>query len=110
MAFINIDICIVFLSQFVDLIQWGDISIHRENSISDDDPHPGCFELLQLLLQVSHVQVFEASLLRLAQPDTIDDRCMIEGVTDDRVLRSEDSLEEACICVESTWEEDGIFK
>jgi hypothetical protein len=63
-----------------------------------------------LFLQVSHVEVFEASLLCFAETDSIDDRGMIQSVADDCVFRSENGLEETCVGIESAGEEDAVFE
>lgn len=34
---------------------------------------------------------------------------MVEGVTDDGILLTEDSLEETCVGIEATREQDAIF-
>ena len=41
---------------------------------------------LQLLLEIGHVVVGEAVARRLAQPDPIDDRRVVERIGDDGVL------------------------
>jgi len=40
MALINIDICIILLSEGIYFIEGCDVSVHREHSVSDDDSHP----------------------------------------------------------------------
>lgn len=109
-ALVHIDVRVVLLGQLVDLVERSDVPVHREHSVSDDHPHSRCLELLELLLEVGHVQVLEASLLRLAEADTVDDGGVVEGVTDDRVLGPEDSLEEARVGIEAAGEEDGVLE
>lgn len=55
MALVYVDVGIVFLGELVYSVQGGDIPIHGEHSVSDDDPLPGLLGGLQVLLQVLHV-------------------------------------------------------
>jgi hypothetical protein len=108
-ALVDIDVGVVLLSELVYLIEGRDVAVHREDAVSDDHPHAGLLRLLQLLLQVSHVQVLESILLRLAQPDPIDDRRVVQGVADHSILGTENGLEETGVSVETAGEEDAVF-
>lgn len=70
-------------------------------------PCPG--RLLELLLQVVHVAVGVAEPLGLGEADAVDDGGVVEGVGDDRVLRTEDGLEHAAVGVEAGGVEDRVL-
>ena len=53
-------------------------------------------------MRTCHVFVQISHLLRLAQSDSVDDRCVVELVTQDSVIRSQKNLENTCICIETT--------
>lgn len=109
-ALINIDVSVVLLSQLVNLVQRGDISIHREDSVSDDDSHPCLLRLLELFFQIGHIQVFEAELLSFTETDAVNNRGVVKGIADDCVLGTEDSLEETGIGIKSAGEKNGVFE
>ena len=70
---------------------------------------PGAGGFAQAALEVGHVVVVVAVALRLAEPDAVDDRGVVERVGDDRVLLAEQRLEEAAVGVEAGRVEDGVL-
>ena len=65
--------------------------------------------LLQLGLEVAHVDVLVDEALRLAQPHAVDDRGVVELVGEDRVVRAEQRLEDAAVRVEAGRVEDRVL-
>jgi len=54
--------------------------------------------------------MFISSLLSFAESNTVDDRGVIEGITNNSVFRTEYSLEEACVCIKTAGEENAILQ
>ena len=102
----------VFVGQRPDVLQPGDIAVHREGAVGGDDDlaravGPGLF---QLGLEVVHVGVGETVALGFAQPHAVDDRGMVQAVGDDGVLGPEQRLEDAAVGVEGGGEQDRVLK
>jgi hypothetical protein len=78
-------------------------TVHREHAVRrDHDPfRVRSLRLVQFGSKVPHVVVPVAVPLRLAQPDAVDDRGVIELVRDDRVLLAEEHFEEAAVRIET---------
>ena len=66
-----------------------------------EDVTAGGVRGLELGLQVRHVRVGIAEPLGLAEPDAVDDRRVVQGVTDDRVLLAQEALEDGAIRVKA---------
>ena len=62
----------VALGELVDLIEGSDVSVHGENSVSDDYSQTTVLCILKLLLENLHVHVLVAESARLAKSDSID--------------------------------------
>ena len=71
--FIDHDEGVVFLRQFVDLIERTHIAIHRENTIRSDNTEALCLRLFQFLLQIRHIAVCVAVTYRFAKTHAVDD-------------------------------------
>ena len=93
-----------------DLAELGEIAIHREHAIGDDDDAPGAALArgLQLRLEVVHVAIGEAEAAGLGEPDAIDDRGMVQRIRDDRILLAEQRLEHRAIGIEAGGKQDGV--
>lgn len=64
-------LCVIFLSQCTDLFQRGNISIHAEHTIRDDESVASRgVSVLQDVLKVGHVVVRVAVTLSLAQTNS----------------------------------------
>ena len=101
---------VVFVGEVADALQIGDEPIHREHPVGSDELEAGLggVGFLQLQLEVFEVVVLVTVALRLAEPDPVDDRRMIQLVGDDGILRAEQGLEQAAIGVETGGVEDGV--
>ena len=88
------------------------IAVHREDAVGGDqlEARAGRVGRLELRLEVGHVGVPVAVALRLAEPDAVDDRGVVELVGDDRVLGAEQGLEQAAIGVEAGRIEDRVLR
>ena len=100
----------VLLGQRHDFGQFRQIAIHRKDAIrrDHDEPRTISARLPQLRLEIVHVGVCVTVTLCLAKPDAVDDRGMVEGVGDHRVLWPQKRLEQAAIGIEAGGEEYGI--
>ena len=100
----------VSLGELADFRQPGDIAVHREHAVGRDqlEARARRVGLLQPRLQFVHVGIGEAIALRLAQPDAVDDRGVVERIGDDRVGLFEQRLEHAAVGVEAGREQDRV--
>ena len=71
---------VVLLSQPLDIRQRANVPVHGEDAVRDNETTPAVLGLGQHPLQVSHVLVFVAVLLRLTQTDSINDGGVIEFI------------------------------
>ena len=84
--------------------------VGADHAVGRDEARPRAGRLDQLRLQVRHVGVRVAQAPRLAQPDAVDDRRMVERVADHRVLGTEERLEQAAVGVEAGGVEDRVLR
>jgi hypothetical protein len=68
----------VGLCQVANGGQIGDVAVHTEDAIGDDQPEAGVTGLAQLCLKVVHVTVAIAEALRLAEADAVDDGGVVQ--------------------------------
>ena len=99
---------VVPLGQVADLAQAGDMPVHREDAVGGDQPPAGARRLDQARLQLVHVAVSVAQPSRLAEPDAVDDRGVVQLVGDDRVAVVQEHLEEAAVGIEAGRVEDRV--
>ena len=71
MAVIHEDHGVVFVGEFADRIERGQVAVHAEDAVGDDHADAPVLMLLQLPLQVLHVAMLVGVALGLAQPDTV---------------------------------------
>ena len=100
---------LMLLRQLNDLRQWGDVSIHREDPVRDNEPVRAALGLNEETLEVSHVQVLVAETLGLAETNTIDNGGMVELIRDDGVFSTENALKYSSIGVKAARVENGVF-
>ena len=100
----------VAVGQCANLLQFGDVSVHREHAVGRDElePRAGGIGLLEPILELVHVRVGEPIALGLREADAVDDRSVVEAVGDDRVGFVEQRLEHAAIGVETGGEDDRV--
>ena len=100
---------VVFLREVADLVHRGDVAVHREDAVGDDDAEPLGLGFLQAALEVCHVGVRVAVADRLAQAHAVDDGGMVERVGDDGVLGREQGLEHAAVGIEAGGIQNRVF-
>ena len=110
MTLVNHNQSVVLLCEVANLVHRGDVAVHREHAVGDDDAEALCLCLLQTLLQFLHVGVCVAVAFCLAKAHTVDDGCMVEGIADDGVLFREERLEHTAVSVEASGIEDGVLR
>ena len=108
MAFVDHHQRVVFVGERADLFQLGDMAVHREHAVGDDEPEAGVRRRFQAGLQFVHVGVGVAVALRLAQPHAVDDRGVVERIGNDGVALVQQRLEHAAVGVETGGEQDGV--
>ena len=110
MRVVDHDKRLVLVREIAYLLEGGYDAVHREDAVGDDEleARTGLCRRLQLLFEVGHVAVRVAEALRLAETDAVDDRRVVEGVGDYRVIGPEKRLEDAAVRVEARAEEDAV--
>ncbi len=100
----------VTVGQFADLLQLGDIAVHREHAVAGDELEAGAggVRLFEAILELVHVGIGEAVALGFAEAHAVDDRGVVEAVGNDRVLFAEQWLEHPAIGVETGGEHDRV--
>ena len=85
---------VVLVGEVADRLKRGEEAVHGEDAIGDDDHAPGRVllgaRLDQFRFEVRHVPVGVAEALRLAEPDAVDNRGVVQGVGNDGVFRTEE--------------------
>ena len=81
--------CVVFFCQVADFVHLGNISVHREHSIGNDDPVTLSLRNLQLLFEVSHVGVFVSVAYGFTKTNTVNDRSVVQFIRDDGIFLTE---------------------
>ena len=77
---------IVSLGELTDLVEPGQVAVHREDPVGRDQAATRSRGLLEARRELVHVAVCVAKPLGLAEANPIDDRGVIELVRDDGVL------------------------
>ena len=70
---------------------------------------PAASRRLQLRFQVGHVAVAVAEALGLAQAHAVDDRGVVQGIGDDRVVFAQQGFEQTAVGIEAGGVKDGVF-
>ena len=100
---------VVLLREVADLVHRGDVAVHGEDAVGDDDAEAAGLGLLELGLEVRHVGVGVTETLGLAKADAVDDGGVVQGVGDDGILGGQERLEHAAVGVEAGRIEDGVI-
>ena len=103
MRVVHRDDGVVFARQRHDVRQLGDVALHREDAVGEDQLEPGSLRRLQLVFEVSHVRMLVHGGLTLrdglGEADGVDDRRVIQLVGDDDVLLAQQGGAKALIRV-----------
>ena len=99
------------IGQIADRIQLRDGAVHGKDPVGSNQDTPGtCVaRLLELGLEVRHIVISITIAGSLAQADAINNRCMIELIRDNRILRPEDGFEQPRIGIETGGVQYGVF-
>ncbi len=102
---------VVALGEIADFAQWCDETVHRKHAIGDDEfeARLGGVGGLELRFKVGEIAVFVAVALRFAEADAVDDRGVVEFVTDHGVLGGEERFEGAAVGIEAGRVEDRVL-
>ena len=111
MAVVHHDQGAVLLGDVADLGQLGDVAVHAEDAVRDDELEagPGPLRRLELGLEIGHVAVLVAEALRLGEPDAVDEGGVVQLVGDDGVVLAHQGLEDGAVGVEAAGVELGVL-
>ena len=101
---------VVAIGECADLVERGEIAVHREHTVGDDEAVAGIACLDEPGLELGHVAVGVAKPLRLAQAYAVDDRGVVEGIADDGVAFVQKRLEDAAVGVEAGAEQHCVLR
>ena len=91
----------VAILELDDARQVGEVALHREDAVHDDDHASIVVDGLDLVLQISHVVVAELVVLAEAQAAAVDDARVIQAVEQGDVEAAEQAREDAEIDLEA---------
>jgi hypothetical protein len=98
------------LAQVADGLERGDVALHREHAVDDDeDPAVVAAGLLERALELVHAVVAVRAELRARQQAAVEDRGVVARVGDDRVARREDRPERADVRLVAGREDDRVL-
>ena len=100
---------IILLCQVANLIHRCHVAIHREHAVGADDAETLCLCFFQAFLQFGHVAVGIAVTLGLAQPNAVDDGCVVERIGNDSVFVGEQCTEQSAVGVKARCVENGVL-
>ena len=97
-------------AQLGDLRQRGDVALHREDAV-DDDEHAAAVARrpLELLLELVEPVVAERAQLGPREQAAVEDRGVVAGVGDHRVARAEQRAERAEVGLVAGREDDRVL-
>ena len=101
---------VVLGGQGVDLVERGNVAVHREDAVGHDDAVTLGLGGLQAVFQLVHVGVGVAVALGFAQTYAVDDRGVVERIGNDGVVLVEQRFENAAVGIEAGGVEDGVFR
>ena len=93
----------------MDFVEWTNITIHREYTVSNDEFETAVSCCLKLFFKVFHVSVSITEALSFTKTYTIDDRCVVQCVRDDSIFCCQKWFEYTTISIETCCIEDSIF-
>ena len=108
MRIINHHQRLIFVRQFDDSIESGNVAIHAEYAIGRNQAGTVGLCLLQLFFEIGHICVGITQSLRLAQTYAVYDGSMVQRITDDGIMFIQQGFEQPGIGIETGCVEDGI--
>ena len=108
-AFVHHDESVVFLCQFVNLIQRTYIAVHREDTVGRNDTETLCLCLLQFGFEVRHIAIRIAITDCLTQAYAVNDRGMVQRIGDDGIFFGQQRFKQTTIGIKTCGIKDGIF-
>ncbi len=102
---------VVLIRQIADALQVGDHPVHGEHAVGGDQhmARAGFTRLFQTGFQLLHIVVGIAEALRFTQAHAVDDRRVVQGIGDNRVLCAEQGFKQAAVGVEAGGVQNRIF-
>ena len=100
---------IILLGELHYLIYWSHITVHREHAVGGDDAEALLLSLLEALFELFHVGVGIAVAFCLAQAHAVDNGCVVEGVADNGIFRTEQCLKQSAVGIEARTVKDCVL-
>ena len=110
MGVIDHDQGVVFFCDVADLIQLGNVAIHRKNTIRGNQPVSLVLGLFEFLFEILHICVLIDVSLSFTEANAIDDGCMIQLVCDNGILSPKKRFKNATIGIKTGCIEDRVFR
>ena len=107
-GFVNHNRAVVLMLQLNNLRQFGQVALHREYAIDNNQLDSLVRQLLQHALQISHIVVLIVQLTSKRQTATVHNTCVITIVADDIVVLTNNHCQNALIDRESCREAQAI--
>ena len=111
MGVINHDHGIVLIRQITNSFEVSDDSIHGKDSVGSNQflTFTISIRLLELLFESVHVIVRITVSASFTKTHTIDDRCMVQLIRNNGIVRPEKHFKQAAIGIEARRIKNGIF-
>ena len=102
---------IVFIREVANAFQVGYHAVHRKHAVGGDQhmTRAGFTRLFQTGFQLLHVVVGIAEALRFTQAHAVDDRRVVQGIGDNRILCAEQSFKQSAVGVEAGGVQNRVF-
>mmetsp|Transcript_27687 Transcript_27687/g.82009 ORF Transcript_27687/g.82009 Transcript_27687/m.82009 type:complete len:204 (+) Transcript_27687:281-892(+) len=110
-AVVHTSVGAILASEGLDVAQRRNVAVHRKDSVGHDqlDASAGIACRNELPLQVFHVHVAVAEPFRLAQPNPVNNGCVIKFVGQHGIVRPQQRLEEPSVRVKARGVKDGVL-
>ena len=100
---------IVLLGQTDDLGQVGDVALHAEDAVHNDELHLVRLAFLELTFEGGHVIMLVFQFAGIGKADAFNDGGMVKLVPDDVILAACDAGDHSFVHLKTCGEGDGVF-
>ena len=100
----------VFVGEVADGGEIGEITVHGEYTVRDDQNATRALRFNQLRAEVGHVVVFVAEPLGFTEAHAVDDGGVVEFVGNDGILGAKQRLEQPAVCIKAGRVKNGVLR
>ncbi len=108
MSLVNHDRAVILVLELNNLRQIGEVALHREHAVDNDELHSLLWQTLEQVLKVFHVVVLIVELTGERQASAVNDAGMVAVVADDIVATAHHHGKHSSVYRESGREAEGV--